>query len=416
MLPYASLRQGIRMAGLLSALVCGALLARTAAGAHPDAALRIRADRADRHPILQGLKGQPMIVYVGVYTKDETEGICRYRLDPATGALTPLGVTPDGLNPSFLALDADRMRLYACNEVGEFEGHPTGAVTAYSIDPQSGALTLLNRQSSGGPGPCHLALDNAGRNVLVANYGGGSVAVLPIKPDGSLSEPTCVVQHRGSSVDKARQEGPHAHSITLDPANRYAIVADLGLDKLMVYRFDADKSMLSPNHPAFAEVAPGSGPRHIAFHPDGRRVYVINEMASTINEMEYDAQHGALKSVQTVSTLPANFNGQNTAAEIQIDPDGHHVYGSDRGFNSIAIYAVAPGSGRLRPVGHQSTQGRTPRNFAIDPTGTFLLAANQDSDSIVVFRIDRKTGLLSPTGQEVHVSRPVCIKFLAPRP
>jgi 6-phosphogluconolactonase len=357
-----------------------------------------------------------MIVFVGTYTKDRTEGINRFLLDPKTGALTPLGVTPDGRNPSFLALDTAHRRLYAVNEVGEFDGQATGSVTAYTIGPDNGELALLNRQSSGGSGPCHLTLDSAGRNVLVANYGGGSVAVLPIALDGQLGAPTCVIQHVGSSVDKSRQEGPHAHSVTLDAANRFAIVADLGLDKLMVYRFDADQGKLVPNQPPFAEVAPGSGPRHFAFGAEERHAYVINEMASTITEMEYDAEHGTFKAVQTVHTLPQDYSGQNTTAEIQLDPSGRFLYGSNRGHNSIAIFAVAPGTGRLHLVGFQSTEGKNPRNFAIDPTGTFLLAANQDSDSIIVFRIDPRSGLLKPTGHQAHVPHPVCIRYLAQTP
>lgn len=297
-------------------------------------------------------------------------------------------------------------------EVDEIDGKRTGAVAAFAIK-DDGSLTPGNRESSGGQGPCHLVVDKSGKNVLVANYGGGSVACLPIDRYGRLSKASAFIQHKGKSVDRARQEAPHAHSVNLDPANRYAFVADLGLDQVLVYRFDADKGSLEPNDPPAAKVKPGSGPRHFAFHPSGRFAYVINEMASTITAFSYDAAKGVLTELQTISTLPEEVKG-NSTAEVQVHPSGKFVYGSNRGHNSIAGFAVDAKSGKLSAIGHQSTGGKTPRNFAIDPSGKYLLAENQDSDTIVVLAIDDDSGKLSPTGNEIKIAKPVCVKFLTP--
>jgi 6-phosphogluconolactonase len=372
------------------------------------------AGRAGRTAPASGAKKKAgnMLVYVGTYTGGESKGIYIFRMDGATGMLTPAGFGPETSNPSFLAIHPNHRFLYAVNEVDNFNGTKAGGVTAFSIEPKSGALALLNQQSSRGTGPCYIATDREGKNVLVANYGGGSVAVLPVGADGRLGEATAFVQHQGSSADRSRQEGPHAHSINLDAANRYAFAADLGLDKILVYRFDPARGSLAPNDPPFASVAPKSGPRHFAFHPNGRYAYVINEMASTVTAFSYDARHGALKDLQTLSTLPQGFSGNNSTAEVRVSPDGHFLYGSNRGHNSIAIFAINPESGTLTPAGHVSSGGKTPRNFSIDPSGTFLLAAHQDSDTIVVFRIDPQTGGLTPTGQTLSVPKPVCVKFM----
>jgi 6-phosphogluconolactonase len=274
-------------------------------------------------------------------------------------------------------------------------------------------LTFLNRVSSGGAGPCHLVVDKTGKNVLVVNYGSGSTAVLPLEADGRLKEASSFVQHQGSSIDKKRQQGPHAHSVNLSADNRFAMVADLGLDQVLVYRFDAAKGSITPNEPPFAAVKPGSGPRHFAFHPGGKFAYVINEMASTVTAFTYDAARGVLKETQTITTLPADFSGVNHTAEVQVHPSGKFVYGSNRGHNSIAVFTVDVKKGTLTSVEQVSTQGKTPRNFGIDPTGRWLLAANQDTDNVVVFRIDAKTGRLTPTGQVLEVGAPVCVKFVA---
>jgi 6-phosphogluconolactonase len=317
------------------------------------------------------------------------------------------------VNPSFLAIHPNRRFLYAVGEVMEFQGQKSGAVSAFSIDPATGKLTFLNKMSSRGMGPCHVSVDKTGKCVLVANYGSGSVAALPLKPDGSLSEATAFVQHTGSSVNPERQKGPHAHSINLSPDNRFAIAADLGLDQLLVYRFDPEAGSLTPNDPPFAKVNPGAGPRHFAFHPNGQFGYVINEMQSTVTALAYDAANGAFQELQTISTLPEDFKEENSTAEVQVHPNGRFLYGSNRGHNSIAVFAIDAAKGTLTPVERVSTQGRTPRNFGIDPTGSWLLAANQSTDNVAVFRIDPDTGRLTPTGQVLDVPSPVCVKFLA---
>jgi 6-phosphogluconolactonase len=352
-------------------------------------------------------------VYVGTYADPSSQGIYIYELDLASGALTPVGGISNISNPSFLAIHPNRRFLYAVNEVESFGGERSGAVSAFSIQPETGQLTFLNQQSSHGTGPCHLIVDSQGKNVLVANYGSGSVAVLPVAADGRLQPATSWKQHVGSSVDKSRQEGPHAHSINLDAANHFALAADLGLDKILVYRYDADQGTLTPDTPPFGTVPPGSGPRHLAFHPNGHYAYVVNEMHCTVTALHYDAQHGTLKEFQTLSTLPAGTAiGNSSGAEIQVHPSGKFLYSSNRGQNSIALFAIDQQTGKLHYEGEASTEGKTPRNFSLDPTGTYLLAANQDSDSIVVFRVDSHTGHLKPTGQVIQVPKPVCIKML----
>ncbi len=256
---------------------------------------------------------------------------------------------------------------------------------------------------------------SAGKNVLVANYGSGSVACLPIQTNGRLSPASSFIQHEGKGADASRQEGPHAHSINLDQANKFALVADLGLDQVRVYQFHAEKGSLTPNDPPFATVAPGSGPRHLAFHPGGRFAYVISEMANTVTVFGYDSGRGTLSRIQTISTLPADFQGTSYTAEVQVHPSGKFVYGSNRGHDSIAIFVVDPATGKLATAGHQSTLGKNPRNFALDPTGAYLLAENQDSNSIVVFRIDQKTGGLTQVGEPVVVPMPVCIRMIPKR-
>jgi len=352
------------------------------------------------------------MVYVGTYTQGKSKGIYLFHMDPASGRLTPAGLAAVTVNPSFLAIAPNHRFLYAVNEIGEFGGTSSGAVSAFAIDPSTGKLTLLNQQSSRGAGPCHLIVDKQGKNVLVANYGGGSVVVLPIRPDGRLGPATAFIQHQGSSVNPQRQKEPHAHSMNLDAANRFAFAADLGLDKVLIYRFDPAKGSLAPNDPVSVSVAPGSGPRHFAFHPSGRWAYVINEINSTVTALSYDAKTGTLRALQTVSTLPEGFAGNNSTAEVQVSPDGKFVYGSNRGDDSLAIFAIDPDTGLLSALGRQSTQGKTPRGFGIDPAGRFLLAANQDSDSVVVFRIDPETGKLQPTGQVEEVPKPVCVQFM----
>jgi 6-phosphogluconolactonase len=351
-------------------------------------------------------------VYIGTYTDKGSKGIYRCELDLTSGRLTTPALAAEAKNPSFVAIAPDHHFLYAVSEVEELDGKKSGGVIGFTIDPRTGNLSPLNQQLSGGTGPCHLVVDRAGKHVLVANYGSGSVSVLPIESGGGLGKATAFVQHKGSGPNPQRQEGPHAHSINLDAANRFAVVADLGLDKMLVYRFDTAKGTLTPNEPPSVSVAPGAGPRHFAFHPNGRNAYVINELNSTVTAFRYDGQRGILEPIQSVSTVPNDFKGSNYPAEVQVHPSGKFVYGSNRGHNSIAVFAVDPQTGKLRPVGHQSDKIKTPRNFAIDPTGTYLLVANQDSDSVLVFRIDADTGELRPTGSMVEVPTPVCLKMM----
>ena len=353
-----------------------------------------------------------LLVYVGTYTRGESKGIYVYRMDTSSGALTRVGVTDAGPNPSFLAVHPNHRFLYAVNEIGEYEGEKTGSITAFSVDPRTGNLGFLNRQSSLGSIPCHLVVDAAGKNVLLANYTGGNVAVLPILSGGKLGTATSVRQHHGSSVNPTRQTGPRAHSINLDAANWFAVAADLGIDQLLVYRFDGVKGKLSPNDPSSVSVKPGAGPRHFAFHPNKPYAYVINELDSTVTAFTYDAKRGVLESIQTISTVPKEFEGVTHTAEVQVHPSGRFVYGSNRGHDSIAMFKVHDTTGKLTSIGQEPTGGKTPRNFGIDPSGRYLIAANQDSDTLVVFRIDAAAGRLQSTGIVVNVPAPVCVKMI----
>lgn len=354
---------------------------------------------------------EKMTVYVGSYADVKADGIHQYTLDLTSGALSKAGATSGVANPSFVAISPDHKYLYAIGEVGSFNGKKGGAVSSFAIDEKSGALTLLSQQTSGGDGPCYVTSDRAGKCVLVANYGGGSVESIPVSA-GKLGEPGSFIQHQGSSVNKSRQGEPHAHSINVSPDNRFAFAADLGLDKILVYKLDADKGTMTPNDPPAAEIPPGSGPRHFAFHPSGKFAYVCGEMTSTVHAMTYDADKGVLKVVQSLSTLPEPVKG-NSTAECQVHPSGKWVYVSNRGHDSVAVFKVDEATGHLTAVGHQSTGGKTPRNFGVDPTGKFLIAANQSSNNVVVFKIDEKTGMPQPTGNEVQVPKPVCVKFMA---
>ena len=353
-----------------------------------------------------------LLVYIGTYTKGDSKGIYAYRLQPKTGKLTSLGLAAETVNPSFVAIHPNHRFLYSVSEIGDFQGGKTGAVSSFTIDSKTGLLTKLNTVSSKGSGPCYVRVDSTGKSLLVANYGSGSIAAMPIKSDGQLGEAVSAIQHSGTGADRDRQSGPHAHSINPSPDNRFAIVADLGLDEVLVYRLDPAKALLTPNDPPFTKVAPASGPRHFAFDPSGRFGYVINEMKSTVTAFSYDKNHGVLKEIQTITTLPKDFSGKSSTAEVQVHPSGKFLYGSNRGHDSIAMFTIDQKTGMLTPTGNVSTQGKTPRNFGIDPTGNFLLAANQDAGGVVVFRIDANTGKLTPTGDKLDVPFPVCVKFM----
>jgi 6-phosphogluconolactonase len=369
---------------------------------------------SDRTPVPAEATEPRLAVYVGTYTGGGSRGIYRFLLDTATGAWTDPAPAAGSGNPSFLALHPNGRVLYAVNEIGTFGGATTGAVSAFAIDAATGNLTPIGRQASGGADPCHLVVDRGGRNLLVANYSGGSVAVLPLDTDGRLRPATAVHRHAGSGPNRARQEQAHAHSIVLDPAERFALAADLGADRIFVYRFDAAAGSLEPNDPEAAALEPGSGPRHLAWHPSGGHLYAINELRSTVTAFRYDVGRGALEPLQTITTLPAGFSGQNTAAWIAASPDGRFLYASNRGDDSLALLGIDAGSGVLAALGHVRTGGRTPRQFAIDPSGRWLLAANQDSDSIAVFRLDAASGLPEPAGRPIAIPTPVCILFAPP--
>jgi len=366
------------------------------------------------------------LLFVGTYTGKESKGIYAYRFDAASSELTPLGVAADTTNPSFVAIDRSRRFLYAVNEVQKYKGASSGAVSAFAINPQTGKLALLNEVASRGADPCYIALDKTGKFVLVANYTGGNVAVFPLHADGRLGEPSAVVQDIGKlGPIKERQEAPHSHWIEASAHNRFVYVSDLGLDRVLIYRFDATNGTLtrgeaaaakpgSPNASDFfsATLAPGTGPRHAAFSGNGNFMYVLGELDSTVTVFANDARE-TFRSVQRISALPAGFSGHNDAAEIAIHPNGKYLYSSNRGHDSIALFSIDRRAGTLTLVDHFPTQGKAPRNFEIDPTGKFLFVANQDTDNIVVFRIDPNSGRPTSTGQTLHVPSPVCLKFVA---
>jgi len=354
------------------------------------------------------------LFYVGTYTDHGSKGIYAYRFDSATGESTSLGLAAESTAPSFLAMAASGRFLYAVNELSQFNGQPTGAVSAFAIQPKTAKLTLLNQVPSRGEGPAHIALDRSGKYALVSNYDRGSIAVFPLLQDGRLGEATAFVQHKGSSVNKERQEGPHAHAAVFSPDNHFVIVADLGLDQLLVYRFDAAGGTLGSD-PQIVRAVPGAGPRHLVFDAAGRHLYVINEMQSSVVAYAYDAANGTLGELQIVSALPKGFPRTSEAAEIEMHSSGKFLFASNRGDDSIAVFAINSKDGTLTSVEIDSTGGKTPRNFVLDPTGAWLLAANQDSDDIVVFRVDPSTGHLTRSGPELHVPSPVCVRFV-PQP
>ncbi|WLT32958.1 lactonase family protein [Geothrix sp. PMB-07] len=358
------------------------------------------------------LKAKSFLLFAGTYTQKESKGIYAWRFNAATGEVEALGLAAETVNPSFLVLHPNGKTLYAVNEVDSFQGQRSGAVSAFSVDRATGRLALLNQVASGGADPCHLALDRSGRHLFVANYTGGSVAVLPLEMDGRLKEASDLVQHVGTVVDPKRQGAPHAHAVTLSPDERFAFVTDLGLDRIFSYRFDATKGTLSPNEVPFARVAPGAGPRHFTFHPAGRLAYAINELQSSVTAFAFDPKLGALLELQTTSTLPAEAKGENDCAEILIHPNGKFLYGSNRGHDSLAVFGIGPG-GLISPLEYVPTGGRTPRHFAMDPTGAYLFAENQASNNVVLFRVDAKTGRVTPTGKTFSVGAPVCLTFMS---
>jgi 6-phosphogluconolactonase len=352
------------------------------------------------------------LVYVGTYTGKGSDGVYMYRFDPVSGQSSDLVLAGSTDNPSFLTTDPDGRFLYAVNELDTFQNQPTGAISVFAIDRDSDKLDLLQQVSSLGAGPAHVSLDRLSRFLMVANYNSGNYAVFPIGNDGRLGPHSAFVQDAGSSVNPDRQAGPHAHSIQESIDNRFVLVADLGLDKVMVYRLDSQVGSLTPANPPFARVKPGSGPRHIAFHPSGKLVYLVNEIASTVDVFTYHPTKGTLRRRQTISTLPKDFKGIDTAAEIALDGKARFLYVSNRGHDSIVVFAVAGTTGKLTPVQWISSGGKGPRDFVIDPTGKWLIAANQESNIIALFGIDSKSGRLTPTDRSLQIVSPVCVHFV----
>jgi 6-phosphogluconolactonase len=350
-----------------------------------------------------------MFVYFGSHRSGPNIGFSLAHFDTDTGVLTKPEFLLEARAPAYFVIHPDGRHLYTCNS-----GDP-GGVAAYEIEPHTGHLTFLNRELAGGGDTSYLSLDRTGRYALAANYAGGNVAVFALRPDGGLGDWTAFIQHTGSSVNPQRQTHAYAHSIVVDPTNRFALVADLGVDKVFVYRFNEKDGTLAPNSPAFVSVAPGSGARHVKFHPNGKWVYLINEIGCTVIGFNWDSAKGTLTEFQTISTLPADFKGTSACAEMEIHPNGRFLYGSNRGHDSLAVFAIDQETGRLSLVQHVSSQGKTPRNFAFDPTSRWIICTNHDSNNAVVFRVDETTGRLTQAGEPVAVPYPFCERFLPVR-
>lgn len=348
-------------------------------------------------------------VFVGTYTKTTSKGIYLLRFDSDTGELSQPTLAAQIDDPNFLAVPAGNRFLYT---VGTADNHRLAMVDAFSLDSRSGKLSLLNQQGSGGSGATHIGVDQTGSVAVVANYNSGDVGVLPIGRDGKLAPPSEVIQHVGSSVNPQRQQHAFPHSCNFDPSGRFVLVPDLGTDKIYIYRYERDAGTMMPANPATVDVAPGAGPRHMAFHPNGKFAYIINEMGGTVIVFAYDAEHGTLRSLQTVSTLPPDYKGVNTSAEVAVHPSGKFLYASNRGPDNIAIFRIDQDGAAVSLSGFQSTMGKGPRYFGIDPTGRYLLAANQQSDSVMVFRIDSQSGALTPTGASAQIGMPVSLQFV----
>ena len=372
-----------------------------------DAVRILSAGTITGHVAMVGAEPKTLVVYVGTYTRGGSKGVYSYRFDPASGKLMELGVAAETPSPSFLTIHPNHNFLYAVNEVGTFKDQKSGSITAFRIDQASAQLQMLNDQATGGTSPCHLVVDRTGRNLLVVNYGTGSTAVFRLLPDGSLGERSAFVEHSGSGPNPQRQRAPHAHSVNLSKTQRYAIVADLGTDEFIVYRFDPARGSLD-RHGA-ANVKGGQGPRHFTFDANFKFGYGLNEMGSSVSVFNWDETSGSLTEIQNIRTLPERFSGTNNCAEVQVHPSGRYLYASNRGHDSLAMFSI--NKGKLSAIGHVSTGGKTPRNFRMDPSGKWLLAANQDSGNITVFRVDKASGQVTATGDEVKVPFPVCVKF-----
>lgn len=349
-------------------------------------------------------------VYLGTGSQHGSEGIYLAELDLTSGRVSEPTLATEAERPAFLAVHPNGQWMYSVGAEQQADGQRVGVVYAFAIDARTGRLTHLNRQPAGGDGPCHLVVDPQGRAVLVANYSSGSVAVLPIEGDGKLAPVSCVVQHTGSSVHERRQQGPHAHAVQVHPDGRFAFAADLGADRLLAYRYDSEAGQLTPLDAGSLSTKPGAGPRHFAFHPTLDRLYLINELDSTVLTLRFDAEAGRLEQLQNITSLPADFTEVNYPSEVAVHPSGRFLYGANRGHDSLAVFRIDE-TGQLEPAGHVAIEGAWPRHFAIDPTGQFLLAALEKSDSVSVFRIDQETGLPSFTGQHIPLGSPMMVLY-----
>jgi 6-phosphogluconolactonase len=362
---------------------------------------------------------RPTYIYVGTYTQlyghvdGKGEGIYVFTFDERDGGLTPASIASGILDPASLALAPNRRRLYSVNETRELAGHPGGGVSAFAIEPTTGALHFLNRQPSHGALPCFLAVDATGSMLIVVNHDGPSTVAYPILPDGSLGAASDIVPHVGASAQPNHPGEPHPHSVVLDSANRFALVPDKGLDRVIVYRIDLAGGRLVPNDPPFVAVRGGTAPRHLAFHPSERYAFVTNEVGSTMTSFAFDGEAGVLREIQTVPMVPASFSGRNSTADLRVHPNGKFVYATNRGHDTIASFAIDDATGRLTPLGHTSTQGGWSRHLRFDPAGRLLLVANQNANTIVPFAVDPENGSLTPTGAITHTPTPVCLQFLA---
>jgi len=355
------------------------------------------------------------VVLFGTQAPGPDRGISIAHFDTDTGALTTPQLLTAAQSPVYFVIDHDGKHLYTCNSIAKTQDQPGGGVSAYSIDPKTAHLTLMNQKNTGGAGPAYVSLDRTGHYCLVANYGGGNISVFAIEPDGSLGNRTAFDQHTGSSVNPDRQKAPHAHSIRMDPSNRFALVADLGLDRVFIYRFNFQDGSLAPNDPPFVAVKPGSGPRHIAFHPNGKLIYVSEEMGNAVAAFAWDSDKGVMTELQTISSLPEDYKGSDTCAEIAVRPDGKFLYVSNRGSDTVGVFAIDD-SGHLTPVQQIPTQGKVPRNFELDPSGKWMILTNQMGDTTVVYRVDEASGRLKQVGDPIPIKNPFCPRFFELHP
>ncbi|MGC1186326.1 MAG: lactonase family protein [Candidatus Acidiferrales bacterium] len=359
-----------------------------------------------------GARAQDSWVFIGTHVGMPGRGFSVARFDSETGHLSMPQFLLEADSPGYFVLDSSGRHLYATVSENSYRGQPTGAVTAYSVDPESARLTLLNTVPSSSANPAYVSLDATGHTLFVANYTGATIAAFAINPDGSIGERTAFVQYTGHGADPVRQPQPHPHSLRVDPTNQFVLVPDLGLDEVHIYRFNAVLGTLTPNDPPFAQLPPATGPRHLIFSGNGHYAYLLSEMASTVTLFSWDSTRGVLTELQRVSTLPDDFKALSTAAELRLDPTGHFLYASNRGANTLAVFSVDAATGQLTPVEQVSTEGKFPRNFDFDPSGRFLIVANHDSENLVVFAIDPTTGRLTLHQPPVYVPYPFAVRFL----